>query len=119
MVIETTLTFFAPRYTWKYPWFLSIFATAIFVTVDTIFFAATTLKLSQGGWFPLVIGVVIFTILVTWHRGRQILLEHLRFAHTPLQPFLESLSAHPPMRVAGTSVFLTADPNGVPHALFT
>ena len=53
----------------------------------------------------------------TWNRGRQILIEHLRSAAIPLQPFLESLLAHPPARVAGTSVFLTANPDGAPHAL--
>ncbi|MDQ3184931.1 MAG: KUP/HAK/KT family potassium transporter, partial [Pseudomonadota bacterium] len=117
MVIETLLTFFVLRYAWNYSWILCVIATAIFLTVDTIFFAATTLKLAQGGWFPLAIGVVIFTIMVTWHRGRRILFEHLRSAAIPLQPFLESLIADPPARVAGTSIFLTADPNGVPHAL--
>lgn len=117
MVIETLLTFFVLRYAWNYSWVLCVFATGIFLTIDTIFFAATTLKLAQGGWFPLAIGVVIFTIMVTWHRGRRILFEHLRSAAIPLQPFLESLAADPPARVAGTSVFLTADPNGVPHAL--
>lgn len=117
MVIETLLTFFVLRYAWNYSWVLCVFATGIFLTIDTIFFAATTLKLAQGGWFPLAIGVVIFTIMLTWHRGRRILFEHLRSAAIPLQPFLESLAADPPARVAGTSVFLTADPNGVPHAL--
>jgi KUP system potassium uptake protein len=85
--------------------------------IDTTFFAATILKITQGGWFPLAVGSVIFFVMVTWNRGRQILLEHLRSAAIPLQPFLESLMAHPPARVAGTSVFLTADPDGVPHAL--
>lgn len=117
MVIETLLTFFVLRYAWNYSWVLCVFATGIFLTIDTIFFAATTLKLAQGGWFPLAIGVVIFTIMVTWHRGRRILFEHLRSAAIPLQPFLESLAVDPPARVSGTSVFLTADPNGVPHAL--
>lgn len=117
MVIETLLTFFVLRYAWKYSWFLAIFATMIFITIDMAFFAATTLKIAQGGWFPLVIGVIIFTIMVTWHRGRQILFEHLRSAAIPLEPFLESLLAHPPARVAGTSIFLTADLDGVPHAL--
>lgn len=117
MVIETLLTFFVLRYAWKYSWFLAVFATMIFITIDMTFFAATTLKLAQGGWFPLLIGVMIFTIMVTWHRGRQILFENLRSAAIPLQPFLESLMAHPPARVAGTSIFLTADLDGVPHAL--
>ncbi|MDN5835954.1 MAG: potassium transporter Kup [Nitrosospira sp.] len=117
MVIETLLTFFVLRYAWSYPWILCVVATGFFLTIDTIFFAATTLKLAQGGWFPLAIGVVIFTVMFTWRRGRQILVAHLRSEAIPLQPFLESLIANPPARVAGTSVFLTADPNGVPHAL--
>ncbi|KIO48024.1 potassium transporter Kup [Nitrosospira sp. NpAV] len=117
MVIETLLTFFVLRYAWKYSWFLAVLATTIFIAIDMTFFAATTLKLAQGGWFPLIIGVIIFTIMATWQRGRQILFENLRSAAIPLQPFLESLMAHPPTRVAGTSIFLTADLDGVPHAL--
>jgi KUP system potassium uptake protein len=117
MVIETILTFFVLRFAWNYPLLLCIFATGFFLVIDTTFFAATILKITQGGWFPLAIGSAIFFVMVTWNRGRQTLLEHLRSAAIPLQPFLESLMAHPPARVAGTSVFLTADPDGVPHAL--
>ncbi|MEO5655133.1 MAG: potassium transporter Kup [Nitrosospira sp.] len=117
MVIETILTFFVLRYAWNYPWLLCVLATGFFLTIDTVFFAATILKIAQGGWFPLAIGAVIYFVMVTWNRGRHILLEHLRSAAIPLMPFLESLTAHPPVRVAGTSVFLTADPDGVPHAL--
>ena len=117
MVIETILTFFVLRYAWNYPLLLCILATGFFLAIDTTFFAATILKITQGGWFPLVVGSAIFFVMLTWNRGRQTLLEHLRSAAIPLQPFLESLMAHPPARVAGTSVFLTADPDGVPHAL--
>lgn len=117
MVIETILTFFVIRYAWNYPFFLCLLATGFFLLIDTTFFAATMLKIAQGGWFPLAIGAVVFFVMSTWNRGRQILVEHLRSAAIPLQPFLESLMAHPPARVAGTSVFLTADPDGVPHAL--
>lgn len=117
MMIETFLTFFVLRFAWKYPLLLSLFATGFFLTVDTTFFAATTLKLAQGGWFPLVIGTIIFFVMITWNRGRLLMHEHLRSAAIPLHPFLESLFKNPPARVAGTSVFLTADPAGVPHAL--
>lgn len=117
MVIETILTFFVLRFAWNYPLLLCILATGFFLVIDTTFFAATLLKITQGGWFPLAVGSVIFFVMVTWNRGRQTLLEHLRSAAIPLQPFLESLMAHPPARVAGTSVFLTANPDGVPHAL--
>ncbi|HET7061411.1 MAG TPA: potassium transporter Kup [Nitrosospira sp.] len=117
MVIETLLTFFVLRFAWKYPLLLSLLPTAFFLTIDAAFFTSTTLKLAQGGWFPLAIGTIIFSIMITWNRGRQILLEHLRSAAIPLHPFLQSLFASPPVRVSGTAVFLTADPAGVPHAL--
>ena len=117
MVIETILTFFVIRYAWKYPLLLCLLATGLFLVIDATFFAATILKIAHGGWFPLAIGAAIFFVMNTWSRGRRILLEHLRSAAIPLQSFLESLVAHPPARVAGTSIFLTANPDGVPHAL--
>lgn len=117
MVIETILTFFVIRYAWNYPLLLCALATALFLTVDVAFFSATILKIAHGGWFPLVIGAGIFFVMVTWNRGRQILLLHLRSIAIPLRSFLESLVANPPARVGGTAVFLTANPEGVPHAL--
>jgi KUP system potassium uptake protein len=117
MVIETLLTFFVLRFAWKYPLILALLPTAFFLTIDSAFFASTTLKLTQGGWFPLAIATIIFSVMITWNRGRQLLIDHLRSVAIPLRPFLESLFANPPTRVAGTSVFLTADPTGVPHAL--
>lgn len=117
MVIETILTFFVLRFAWKYPLIVGILATGFFLTIDATFFAATILKIFQGGWFPLAIGAVIFFVMITWNRGRKILLERLRSDDIPLEPFLESLLAHPPIRVGGTAVFLTSNPNGVPHAL--
>ncbi|MCC8997767.1 MAG: KUP/HAK/KT family potassium transporter [Nitrosomonas sp.] len=96
---------------------MGIIVTGFFFTIDAIFFTATILKIFQGGWFLLVIGVSIFFVMTTWYRGRQILLERLRSEDIPLEPFLESLLAHPPVRVSGTSIFLTSNSNGVPHAL--
>lgn len=117
MVIETLLTFFVLRFAWNYPLTISILMTGFLLTVDATFFAATILKIFQGGWFPLVIGTIIFFVMITWNRGRKILEEHLRSVDIPLESFLESLIADPPARVAGTAVFLTSNPNGVPHAL--
>ncbi len=117
MVIETILTFFVLRFAWKYPLIVGILATGFFLIIDATFFAATILKIFQGGWFPLVIGAIIFFIMITWHGGRKIMLEKLRSDDISLEPFLESLLAHPPVRVAGTSVFVTANSKGVPHAL--
>lgn len=118
MTIDTFLAFFVVRYTWRLHWGWAVLATTLFMTIDLTFFAATALKFFDGGWLPLLVGVVIFTIMVTWQRGRQILRRRLaQGSPVALKPFLESLLAHPPVRVEGTAVFMTADPERVPNAL--
>jgi KUP system potassium uptake protein len=117
MLVDTLLTFFVIRYGWGYPLALCIASTGFFIVVDVAFFSATLLKIAEGGWFPLAIGAAVFTLMTTWRRGREILIERLRTSTVPLEPFLESLFRDAPQRVAGTSVFLTATPEVVPHAL--
>jgi KUP system potassium uptake protein len=117
MLVDTLLTFFVIRYGWGYPLALCLAATGFFILVDVAFFSATLLKIAEGGWFPLVIGAAVFTLMTTWRRGREILIERLRTSTVPLEPFLASLFRDAPQRVAGTSVFLTATPEVVPHAL--
>lgn len=117
MLITTILTFFVIRYGWKYPLWLCIGATGIFFVIDLTFFASNMLKLLQGGWFPLLIGSAIFTLMITWKRGRAILQEALRTDAIDLRSFLESVFASPPTRVDGTAVFLTAESGSVPNAL--
>jgi len=117
MLITTTLTFFVIRYGWKYPLALCIGATVWFFIVDVTFFASNLLKLVDGGWFPLLIGSLIFTLMITWKQGRAILNEKLRHDAIDLKSFLESVFVSPPTRVEGTAVFLTAEPGTVPNAL--
>ncbi len=117
MLVTTFLTFFVTRYGWRYNLLLSVFATGFFMLVDTMFFSASLLKVADGGWFPLVLGAVVFAVMVTWRRGRDILLARLKQSSVPLDKFLESLMRHPPMRVQGTAVFLTSTHGTVPHAL--
>jgi len=117
MLITTVLTFFVIRYSWKYPLWLCIAATGVFFVVDLTFFASNTLKLFAGGWFPLMIGGVIFTLMMTWKQGRVILNEKLRADAIDLKSFLEAVFVTPPLRVDGTAVFLTAEPGAVPNAL--
>jgi KUP system potassium uptake protein len=74
-------------------------------------------KVLDGGWFPLALGLIVFSIMVTWRRGRELLLERLRGSSPPLVGFLNSLFLHPPHRVQGTAVFLTASPDATPNAL--
>jgi KUP system potassium uptake protein len=117
MLVTTFLTFFVIRFGWGYPLWLCLLATGFFLLIDLTFFAAALHKVLEGGWFPLALGAVVFTVMVTWRRGREILFERLRAGSIPLQPFLKSLFSAPPQRVPGTAVFLTATPDATPHAL--
>jgi len=117
MTVDTLLTFFVLRYSWGYPLALCVFATGFFVVVDLSFFSATLLKVADGGWFPLAIGALVYVAMLTWRRGRTIMIERLRARSVPLEPFLETLFREPPVRVPGTAVFLTATPDATPSAL--
>ncbi|CAN7415822.1 potassium transporter Kup [Polaromonas sp. LjRoot131] len=117
MLITTILTFYVIRYGWKYPLSLCIAATGIFFVVDFAFFASNLMKLFAGGWFPLVIGGAVFTLMITWKEGRHLLNEKLRADAIDLPSFLDAVFVSPPARVEGTAVFLTAEPGSVPNAL--
>jgi KUP system potassium uptake protein len=82
-----------------------------------LLFSASTLKLFHGGWFPLLLGSVLFTIMLTWKRGRELVFENLQKHAIPLEEFLSSLFVAPPTRVYGTAIFLRGESDGVPHAL--
>ncbi|MBK6386892.1 MAG: potassium transporter Kup [Rhodoferax sp.] len=117
MLITTVLTFYVIRYKWNYPLALCVAATGWFFMVDFAFFASNLMKLFAGGWFPLMIGGAIFTLMVTWKDGRKLLNEKLRADAIDLNSFLEAVFVSPPMRVDGTAVFLTAEPGTVPNAM--
>jgi KUP system potassium uptake protein len=117
MLITTILTFFVIRYGWKYPLALCIAATGMFFVVDLAFFSSNMLKLFHGGWFPLLIGGIIFMLMMTWKQGRALLNEKLRADAIDLKGFLEAVFVSPPARVEGSAVFLTAEPGTVPNAL--
>ena len=117
MLITTVLTFFVIRFHWKYPLWLCIAATGFFFVVDLAFWASNMFKLFDGGWFPLVIGGVIFMLMVTWKEGRNLLSVKLRSDALDLSGFLEAVFVSPPTRVDGTAVFLTSEVGTVPNAL--
>ncbi len=117
MLITTVLTFFVIRHAWKYPLWLCIVATGLFFVVDFLFFASNLLKLFAGGWFPLVIGGAIFTLMMTWKDGRQLLSEKQKLDAIDLKSFLEAVFITPPTRVEGSAVFLTPETGVVPNAL--
>ncbi|MES2316271.1 MAG: potassium transporter Kup [Pseudomonadota bacterium] len=117
MLTTTILTFFVIRYKWKYNLLLCWAATGFFLAVDIAFFASNALKIAHGGWFPLLLGAVAMTVLLTWRGGRAQLYANLKKHAIPHNEFLQSLFEHPPQRVAGTAVFFRAEGDGVPHPL--
>ncbi|OAJ60079.1 potassium transporter Kup [Paraburkholderia ginsengiterrae] len=118
-LITTMLTFFVIRYAWHLNWALCVFATVFFFVIDATFFSANLLKITQGGWFPLLIGLIIYTIMATWGRGAEMMRTEARnrAGTMPLKSYLTTLLARSPMRVGGTAIFLSAEPNAVPHSL--
>jgi KUP system potassium uptake protein len=117
MLITTIMTFFVIRFGWKYPWMLSIAATVFFFVVDVTYFAANIVKVFDGGWFPLLIGAVMFTLMMTWKQGRTLMSESLRQDAIDLKTFLEAVFISPPARVPGTAVFMVAEQGITPNAL--
>ncbi|MBM3389863.1 MAG: potassium transporter Kup [Betaproteobacteria bacterium] len=117
MTITTVMTFFVIRHGWKYPLPLCILATIFFFIIDVAFLSSNLLKLLAGGWFPLLIGLCMFTLMLTWRRGSALLRERLRDEAIPLQDFLDAVFVHPPTRIPGTAVFMTPDPGFTPTAM--
>jgi KUP system potassium uptake protein len=101
---------------WKWNRWLAVGLLTVFFAVDTAYLASNLTKVPDGGWFPLLVGLIIFTLLTTWARGRQLMIARLREAAMPLKVFISS-AASSAQRVPGTAVFMTSTPDGVPHAL--
>lgn len=117
MLASTILIFFVIYHGWKYNLALSIFATSVFFVIDATFFAANALKIMHGGWFPLLLGIFMFTLMLAWKQGRELAYSKIHQQHIPLDDFLTSLFVTPPVRVPGTAIFLRGEQEGVPHAM--
>jgi KUP system potassium uptake protein len=116
MFIDTCLLTVVLFSLWKWKPWLAIPLLAVFFIVDIAYFVANLTKVPDGGWFPLLVGLIIFTLLTTWARGRQLMLSRMREASMPVEIFVKS-AANSATRVPGTAVFMTTAPDGVPHAL--
>jgi KUP system potassium uptake protein len=117
IVITFSLAFVVIWRVWGWPVWSAAALIAPFVVVDGLFFIANTLKIPQGGWFPVVLGLLIMVLMVTWREGSKALFEKSRRQEVPLSSLVKSLETHPPPRIAGTAVFLTGDPESTPTAL--
>ena len=101
---------------WKWPAWKAVPLLAIFFTIDLLYFGANLLKVPDGGWFPLLIGAIAFTLLTTWAKGRKLMIDRMAEASLPIEVFIKS-AATSAARVPGTAVFMTTSMTGVPHAL--
>jgi KUP system potassium uptake protein len=115
MVITSILATVVVAKVWKWGWVKAGLLFACFLAVELVFLAANILKIPDGGWFPLLAGMAIFIVMMTWKRGRQLLSARLQGERLELSMFLDSLASSMPTRVAGTSVFLNADPKACPQ----
>ncbi|MEG3150375.1 potassium transporter Kup [Sphingomonas sp. ZT3P38] len=116
MLIDTCLLSVVLFRLWKWPKYYAIPLLTVFFLVDGAYFAANLTKVPSGGWFPLLVGLIIFTFLTTWSKGRQLMIDRMREAAMPIKVFIQS-AATSATRVPGTAVFMTSSPEGVPHAL--
>jgi KUP system potassium uptake protein len=117
MAIDSILAFVVMRFLWGWHVVFALPLAAMFLFIDLAYLTSNAIKIVEGGWFPVLIGVVVFILLATWHKGREILFDRTRPGAIPLEPFIQSIAVHPPTRVPGTAVFLTTSQEGVPHAL--
>jgi KUP system potassium uptake protein len=117
MMITTMLTWFVVREGWRLPAPLALASTSFFLAVDALLVAGCLVKFFDGGWFPLLLGGLLFALMSTWARGRTLLMDAIRQEGLALKPFVDSLRHEPARRVQRTAVYAVADPGTVPQAL--
>jgi KUP system potassium uptake protein len=111
------MTFFVVRHGWRYPLWLALGATGFFLLIEMVFFTSNAVKVLSGGWFTLLVAGVVFVVMATWKRGRDLLSAQVRKDSIELPAFMEAIFTSPPTRVEGTAVFLSGEPGFTPSAL--
>jgi KUP system potassium uptake protein len=119
MVITTVLLYIVMRSKWRWSQARAASLTSLFLVIDLAFFAANIVKVPAGGWFPLVVGAVIFAVMTTWNRGRALMTSHQRRAELPIERFIYSITKNPQIRVPGTAVYLFPDVGAAPPAMLS
>jgi KUP system potassium uptake protein len=117
MLITTTLFYFAARRLWHWTRPQAAAWCGTFLAIEFVFFAANSMKVLNGGWFPLLVGLALFTVMMTWKQGRRLLGERLSASLLPFEIFLEGIRNSRAHRVRGTAVFMSGNPTGTPLAL--
>lgn len=117
MMVDTLLVCFLARGLWRWPLPLVLGVGFPFLIIDSAFLSSNLLKVVDGGWVPLLIGIVFVGLMLTWRSGRKVLRKAMLKSGSALERFVESLATDPPPRVPGTAVFMTSEPGRVPLAL--
>lgn len=117
MAITSYIFFKVTRMRWRWPLWQSGLLLALFLTLDCSFLGANLLKVADGGWITIGIALAILTIMITWRDGRAILAKHYGLMKIPTEVFLKDIAAYKPQRIAGTAVFMSISPEGIPHTL--
>ena len=114
MVITTVLAYFVARRLWRWPLPLALAVIGSLLAIDLAFLGANALKIAHGGWFPLLLAAVVYVIMSTWIRGRQLVQDRRELGAIPVEQFMARLTHEKPARVPGTAVFLTSSAQGIP-----
>jgi KUP system potassium uptake protein len=117
MLITSGILYFVMRHRWGWGPLLAGSLTAVFIAVDLAFFGANIVKVIDGGWFPLAVGVLLLMVMLTWKSGRQRLTSRLHKGQLPIERFIGSIIDHPQSRVSGTAVYLTSELGSTPPQL--
>ncbi|WP_408095897.1 potassium transporter Kup [Peredibacter sp. HCB2-198] len=118
MVITTILFYFVARYSWNWHPLVALPLCLFFLVIEGSFFGANLLKVLHGGWFPLLVGIILYTLMTTWNRGRQILAERMLEYIMPLPDFLNEIRTKKPVRVPGVAIYMSGHPQYVPPTLY-
>ena len=117
MTITTVLAYVVARTQWRWSNTAALAVTIPLLCLELVFLSSNLTKIAHGGWFPLAVGAVMFTVFTTWRRGRQLLFEKIKERTVPLEDFFELMIVERPARVPGTAVYMTGNDAGTPSAL--
>jgi len=117
MLITSILTYFVVRNIWKYPLWIALSATGVFISLDIILLASCSVKFFSGGWFPIVLAIILVIVMWTWRQGRQVLMSKIHENDPKMDQFIKSLATSDISRIERTAVYLNANSETVPQAL--
>ena len=114
MMLTTILAYEVARTIWAWPKYKALSLCLFFLIIDFAFFSTNIIKVTEGGWVPLVIGAVIYLLMTTWKKGRRILAQRLKERSVSLEGFAQQLNEKAPLRISGSAIYMSGDPWGVP-----